>query len=145
MHFISTKLNFYLHGDKLDWHHEHGGLIVIDIVIININTTKPYGHLHGDRLDGLTGGHRSAAVDHLHLVQQPGRNSSCFTFFEKPTLIFYIFYLVVFICCFRFPFDVEGLFIWHFGQIPKLRELKPHWILISWVRIIVNIGIKQKT
>ena len=69
------------------------------------------GHLHGDRLDGLTGGHRSAAVDHLHLVQQPGRNSSCFTFFEKPILIFYIFYLVVFICCFRFPFDVEGLFI----------------------------------
>ena len=51
------------------------------------------GHLHGDRLDGLTGGHRSAAVDHLHLVQQPGRNSSFLS------------------GCFGFPFGVEGLFI----------------------------------
>ena len=41
------------------------------------------GHLHGDRLDGLTGGHRSAAVDHLHLVEQPGKINVVYIF-EKP-------------------------------------------------------------
>ena len=33
---------------------------------------KDNDHLHSDRLDGLTGRHRSAAVDYLHWVKQPG-------------------------------------------------------------------------
>ena len=58
--------------------------------MVNINMKKIFlvVNLHGDRLDGLAGGHRPAAVNHLHWVKQPD-----FFFFNYNIFTDYYFHL----------------------------------------------------